>query len=1027
MTGVQRERPWFTEEDAVRLAGERFGIQGRARELPSYQDRNFLVEAYGGGRYVLKVVRSADEPVLTLEDAALEALAARGPLFRFPRVEPAPNGDRRVAVEDRARRSCLARMVTFLEGRLLARHRPHPPALLRSAGSLLGALDTALEGFSHPAAERAHPWDLARLPGLRPALGRIEDPGRRDRVERVLDAFEEEVLPRWTALPASVIHNDGNDFNLLVTGPAPAERRVTGIVDFGDMVRTATACEPAVAAAYAALGKEDPLAAAAHLVAGYHDRRVLSEEEVHLLFPLIQGRLVASVLHAARRRAVDPENDYLAVSESPAWDMLARFEKVPPAFAEALFRRACGYAPWPAASRVRAWLERRGGEAAEVIRGVRGDAVKVFDLSPGNAEASPAAGPENAAALAYAIDRALDAAGAKVGVGRYGEVRLLYQAPAFTRSFAYRPRNPPVAEGRNLHLGIDLFAPRGTEVRAPLDGIVAGLRDNADALDYGPTVILTHAVEGGAVRFHTLYGHLDRASLEGLAPGRPVKKGALLGRLGGPEENGGWPPHLHFQVICHLLGFEGDFPGTARPSERALWEDLCPDPNLLLRVPEEAFPPPEPGREELLAERRRRLGPSLSLAYTVPLVIVRGRGAFLYDAQGRAFLDLVNNVCHVGHCHPRVVQALARQAAVLNTNTRYLHGERLRYAGELAARFPPPLEVCFFTCSGSEANELALRMARTCTGGTDFVVLDGAYHGNTGGLIDLSPYKFDGPGGAGAPPHVRAVPMPDRYRGPYGYDDPAAGPKYAETVREAFEAIRADGRRPAAFVCESLMGCGGQIVLPPGYLEAAYRHARAAGALCIADEVQVGFGRVGERFWGFETQGVVPDVVTLGKPMGNGHPLAGLVTTRSVAEGFAGGMEYFNTYGGNPVACAVGRAVLSVIEEEGLQEHARVTGAYLKAGLEALAERHPVIGDVRGLGLFLGVELVEDRETRAPATARAAYVIDRCREEGVLLSTDGPLHNVLKIKPPLALGRTEADLTLDVLDRILAEDLRPIP
>ncbi len=401
---------------------------------------------------------------------------------------------------------------------------------------------------------------------------------------------------------------------------------------------------------------------------------------------------------------------------------------------------------------------------------------------------------------------------------------------------------------------------------------------------------------------------------------------------------------------------------------------------------------------------------------------MRGAGAFLYDPTGRAYLDMVNNVAHVGHGHPRVARAGARQMSVLNTNTRYLHPSILRYAARLTATLPEPLSVCFFVCSGSEANELALRMARAATGGHDVVVVDGAYHGNTQTLVDVSPYKSNGPGGSGVPPWVRAVPMPDDYRGLYRREDPARGEKFAGHVRNAAEAIRSGGGRPAAFLCESLLSCGGQIELPPGYLAAAYRHAREAGAVCIADEVQVGFGRVGTHFWGFQTQGVVPDIVTMGKPIGNGHPLAAVVTTPAIAAAFANGMEYFNTFGGNPVSCEIGLAVLDVIDEEGLQQRALVVGGRFKEGLTRLMDRHPIAGDVRGLGLFLGIELVLDRGTRAPAAAQATYVVERMKDHGILVSTDGPDHNVIKMKPPLPFSEADADRAVAAYDRILSED-----
>jgi 4-aminobutyrate aminotransferase-like enzyme len=422
---------------------------------------------------------------------------------------------------------------------------------------------------------------------------------------------------------------------------------------------------------------------------------------------------------------------------------------------------------------------------------------------------------------------------------------------------------------------------------------------------------------------------------------------------------------------------------------------------------------------EILDLRRKHLGPSLSISYNRPLHIVRGFRQYLYDAEGRAYLDAVNNVPHVGHCHPRVVKAGQEQMAVLNTNTRYLHESIVRYASRLCQLLPEPLSVCFFVCSGSEANELALRLARSHSGKEGIVVLDGAYHGNTGRLVDISPYKFDGPGGHGAPEYVHKVPMPDTYRGLYKGDDPQAGEKYANDVGKIIDEMRGQYRATGAFICESLLGCGGQIVLPDNYLREVFKRVRADGGVCIVDEVQVGFGRVGTHFWGFETQGVIPDIVTMGKPMGNGHPLAAVVTTPEIAASFDTGMEYFNTFGGNPVSCAIGLAVLDVLEEEELQNNALVVGKLLKDELGRLQEKHPLVGDVRGLGLFIGVELVKDRVILEPAGREAAVVVESMKDHGILISTDGPYHNVLKIKPPLVFTEANAFQLVRTLDLVL--------
>ena len=584
-----------------------------------------------------------------------------------------------------------------------------------------------------------------------------------------------------------------------------------------------------------------------------------------------------------------------------------------------------------------------------------------------------------------------------------------------------RSVRPGDAERRTIHLGIDLFMQPGSSVYAPLAGVVHSFRDNCLPLDYGPTIILQHVVDG--LQFYTLYGHLSSNSPDGLYPGKPVGRGERIGSIGPHEVNGGWPPHLHLQIIADMLGLTGDFPGVGAPSQRAIWTSLSPDPNLLLRIPAERFPPRAEQSAEILDTRREHLGGSLSIAYRRPLTIVRGWMQHLYDDTGRIFLDAVNNVPHVGHSHPQVVRAAQRQMALLNTNTRYLHPLLARYIERLAATMPPSLSVVYVVNSGSEANELALRLARTHTGRKDLLVLDNAYHGHTSTLVDISPYKFAGPGGGGAADFVHTVIMPDPYRGPYRGYGVESGAAYARDVQVKIVAARAQGREIAAFICESLLGCGGQIVLPDGYLHAAYRAMRAAGGVCIADEVQVGFGRVGTHRWGFETQGVTPDIVTLGKPIGNGHPLAAVITTPEIAASFANGMEYFNTFGGNPVSCAVGLAVLDVIETEQLQQRALVVGEHLRAGLRDLQARHPIIGDVRGLGMFIGVELIRDHETLAPADAEASYIAERMKDHGILIGTDGPLHNVLKIKPPLAFTTNNADRLVATLDRVLGEDM----
>ncbi|MFQ5570657.1 MAG: aminotransferase class III-fold pyridoxal phosphate-dependent enzyme [Rhodothermales bacterium] len=1013
-------RPRFSEHEARGLAQDVFGIRAVSmRSLPSDRDQNFHVTSEEDREFVLKIASAAErKEVLDVQNQAMARIAAHSRTVMCPRVCATVSGEKIAPVEGAGGAIHLARMLTYLPGVPLALVRPHTPALIRSLGRLLGTLDRVLEGFDHPAVHRTFEWDLKHV---RDVVNRRKShvalPERRALVERFLDRFEAEVVPVLPELRTSVIHNDANNYNVLVGGDRGSDRHVSGLIDFGDMVHTYTVGELAIAAAYATMDKADPLAAASHMVAGYHAVFPLTELELEVLFFFICMRLCTTACMAAYQRKLEPENEYLSISERPAWALLEQLEAVHPRVARYTFRHACGLPPCPQSASVAAWLKDNPDQIGPVVASdFEEEPPVVLDLSVGSLLLGDLYGMADARALTDLLFGAMKAANTRVGIGRYDEARRLYTSDLFGSG------SNELEERRTVHIGMDLFMEAGSPVFAPLDGTIHSVADNAGPLNYGPTLIVQHRVAGGEVVFYTLYGHLSPASLEGMEPGRTVKKGECLARLGDASVNGGWPPHLHVQVITDLLDYEGDFPGVVRHSEREVWLSLCPDPNLLLHIPEDRFPEQSLSQEALLEARGRHLGKNLSLSYRKPLSIVRGFMQYLYDYTGRAYLDAVNNVPHVGHSHPRVVRAAQRQMAVLNTNTRYLHEHLVRYAERLCATLPDPLRVCFFVNSGSEANDLALRLARTHTGRREVIVLEGAYHGNLTTLIEISPYKHDGPGGTGTPPHIHKVTMPDPYRGAYRGTHAGSGRAYSRHVCEAVDRAAQNGPGIAAFIAESLLGCGGQIELPATYLREAYRHVRDAGGVCIADEVQVGFGRMGTHFWGFGTQSVVPDIVTLGKPIGNGHPLGAVVTTPEIAASFHNGMEYFNTFGGNPVSCAVGMAVLDVIEEDALQAKALHVGAHLKAGLERLAVTYPVIGDVRGRGLFIGVELVRDRVSLEPAAGQAAYVVNRMRERGILLSTDGPLHNVLKIKPPLVFTEANADLLVETLGEILEED-----
>jgi 4-aminobutyrate aminotransferase-like enzyme/Ser/Thr protein kinase RdoA (MazF antagonist) len=1008
--------PRVPESVALEILAMHWGISGILRPLPGERERNFHVYTTDGREFTLKIASPLEDPAaIDLQVAALEFLALRTTAERVPNLVPA-RGGKRVVLHTIGGEEHTARLLTWLPGRPLADVSPHSPALLRGIGETLGGVANALRSFTHPAAHRALKWDLGHADWIAEHVSLLGDREQRERVARILAHYVSHVRPALEVTRRSVVHNDANDYNILVGPSNDRAMAPSGLIDFGDLLESHPACDLAIALAYAMMGKPDPVSAATHVVAGYHHALPLTEAEIALLFPLAQMRLAVSLVNSALQADASPEDEYLQISANGAARLLEQLDAVHPRLAEYRFRDTCGLSPCPSSVAVARWI----GSNASVFAPVLGDAlppdaVHVHDFSVSSLTIGSIDDWRDQRRFSALVDQELAASRAKVGIGRYDEVRAIYTTDLF------RVDGNDGPEWRTVHLGIDVGAAPGTAIHAPINGTVHSIRNNDAPGDYGPTVVLEHAATSERPAFWTLYGHLDRATLDHLAVGQPVQAGEIIGWLGDVTVNGGWWPHVHVQVICDLLGRRGNFQGVARPNERAVMLSVSPDPTRLLGLPSAARAPRPASTASLLERRAGTIGPSLSVSYRRPLHIVRGVMQYLIDADGRRYLDTVNNVAHVGHAHPDVVRVGQQQMAALNTNTRYLHDAILAYAERLTATLPDPLRVCYFVNSGSEANELAIRMARAYSGERDMVVVESGYHGNTTTLVDVSHYKFAGPGGAGAPDWVHAVPMPDTYRGTFREDVDNAGIKYAQAVREAVGSIRQAGRRPAAFLCESILSCGGQVPLPEGYLREAYRHVRAAGGVCIADEVQVGLGRVGAHWWAFEAQAVVPDIVTMGKPLGNGHPLGAVVTTPDVAARFADGMEYFNTFGGNPVSCRIGSEVLDVIEREQLRERALETGDYLKAQLRDLSERHALIGDVRGDGLFIGIELIVDGDQRTPAGPAASYVANRMRELGVLMSTDGPDHNVLKIKPPLCFGAADADFLAESLDRVLAE------
>ena len=992
----QIARHWGLKADLTPLAGE--------------YDLNFLGQADDGKQFVFKVMRPGCAPdFVEMQIEALRHIANGAPDLPFPAVLPGNNGHAFCLIEDEDGQARVCWMLSHLPGRCYANCAPKSPALIYDLGRILGQCDQVLSTFAHPGLERDFKWDLTRGNWINTHLDVIPDPQRKTLVHEICTAFSD-ISPALNALPRQAIHNDVNDYNILVSGQLNAPWQISGLIDLGDMCAAPRICNLAIAAAYIVLDHPRPEAALMALTAGYHAANALSAAELDLLGPLLRMRLAVSVVNSAIMATEDPDDPYITISQAPAWRFLER-EFDHPALLRARMRAACDLPVTDAAPRILAFLEGARGSFAPIM----GQDLQDAPMGSLAVETSP--WPQNPFHMdleeAGRVGQEFEENG-RIWLGYYHEPRLIYAAPGF--------RKGPwmTSDRRTVHLAVDAFAPAGTPIHAPLEGRVHVVEDRPYHLDYGGVIILSHETPGGDV-FYTLYGHLDPEFMSRLRPGDRIEKGAAFCRLGDKFQNGGWAPHVHFQLALTTEGIGADWPGVGDPDEMYLWRGICPNPAALLNLPDDKVRFHPVSRPAVQAARRAHFAHNLSLTYDDPVLLVRGWKHYVFDEWGRPYLDAYNNVPHVGHAHPRIQAVAAQQLGRINTNTRYLHPAQTAFADKILSKMPPQMEVCFLVNSGSEANELALRLARAATGARGIITPDHGYHGNTTGAIDISAYKFNAPGGPGQVDWVALIDVADDYRGAYGRDDPQRAQKYADQVDGAILGLQARGHDLAGFIAETYPSVGGQIIPPDGYLAAVYAKVRAAGGLCIADEVQTGLGRLGDAYFGFEQQQVTPDIVVLGKPIGNGHPIGVLVTTRAIADKFAEGPEFFSTFGGSTLSCCIGKEVLDIIDDEGLQDNARLMGARLLEGLNALAQRYEVIGDIRGRGLFIGVELITDAQTRAEATDIAAYVKNRMRDHRILLGSEGPKDNILKIRPPLTIDKEGVDMILKTLDDILGE------
>ena len=984
-----------------------YGLSGELTPLEGEIDNNFQIQTTQGDKFLLKIYGSErDKQFLDFQEKLLLYLRNNYKDLVVPKIISTSNGNLSTFFVDERGDKRNIMLVSWIPGRVWNHVNPHTKKLRFKLGFTCGSISKALNNFDHKFAHRSFDWDIAQGLWTKEYLGLFKSNDKK-LILGMLEEFEG-IQPKYKKLKKSVVHNDANDFNCLVYGEV-LNPEVVALIDYGDSIYTQVINDVAISCCYAIMDFEDPLEASLSILKGYHQAFPLEEDALAYLYICIGIRLIISVTKSRINKLKEPKNVYLQVSDKSAWNLLKKWNSLDSQFAHFNFRKACGLNPHPAYNAFSNWASSRTVSLKSFFPSLQKEKVYNLDLSVSSSWLGQSSEFNDLDWFDNEINKIQKKNPEKIISGGYLEPRSLYTDSSYEKIGNYG------TESRCIHLGIDFWIPANTPIHTFLDGEVVVSFNDSGYKKYGGLVVLKHCED--EIFFFTLYGHLSHSTILKLKVGDQLKKGDQIGFIGNSTENGEWSAHLHFQIMLSLLNYNNDFPGVAYYNQIKTWKSICPDPNLLFKLNKSNLQNHDKA-SQILKSRQKYLGKGMSLQYKEPLHIVRGSGVYLIDQNGRKYLDTVNNVAHVGHENSRVVIAGQRQMGMLNTNSRYLHKNITDLAEKLKETLPPELSVFHFVNSGSEANELALRMVKAVTGSSQMLVSKVGYHGNTNGCIEISSYKFDGKGGEGAPNHIHVFPMPDCYRGKYRGADSAI--EYANEVRVLIDNIINKGNKLGGLIIEPILSCGGQVELPEGFLKSIYPLVRKAGGLCISDEVQTGFGRVGRTFWGFELHGVIPDIITLGKPMGNGHPVAAVVCSKQVANKFANGMEFFNTFGGNPVSCAIAKEVLEVVLDKQLQYNAFKVGEYLKSELKKLANKNPIMGSIRGQGLFLGVELVS--KNKDPLADHASYLVNRMKKNGVLMSIDGPDNNVIKIKPPIIFSKQNSRQLIIILSKILKED-----
>jgi len=970
---VQAPPPQIGEDRAAQLAHDLFGVTGAATSLGSNQDLNFVIDTGAPARLLLKIANPATDPAeLEAQSRAAGLIGARAGV-RVPLAHTFADGTtvRPVTAPDGA--VAHARMLPFLDGSTLGGSGYLAPDVVARFGELAASVDAALAGWQHPGAERDSQWDLRHAPAvLAQLLPSVADDELRRHLQQTADAAWAQVAPVAASLPQQVIHGDLTDDNVVATDG----RMPDGVIDLGDLGRTWRVGELAITLTGILHHDGVTVADAMTAVAAYQRIVPLTDAELDALWPLVAVRgavLVASAHHVLR---TDPGNEYAAENLQHEQLILKAATSLPLPVATALVRQSAGteappLAAPPAQPMLAPAQPRGAGPAQPRVAGP----VAVVDLSP----ESPAL--DEGRWMVPGIEQLLAADALATGVRA---VTTRFAQPRLSRS------HPGQSAPAVVVPGIDVTVAEPLVLTAPWPG-------EARLVDDGLELRAAH------------HGLVLRVSA--------TQRGHVADRAGGEVATGDPFAEVTGTVRITLAAAGIAVPEAVTAQTAAAWRAVVADPTAVVFGDAVAPASPPPDGRELLERRDRSLAGVQEHYFSDPPVIVRGWREYLVDADARVYLDALNNVTSIGHAHPRLVEAVASQWRRINTNSRFHYPQIVEFAERLAATLPDDLDQVFLVNSGSEAVDLALRLAQAHTARRDILAVAEAYHGWTYLSDAVSTSVADNPHALETRPEwVHTVEAPNPFRGRYRG---AHASRYADDAVAEVRRLAAAGTPVGAFLAESIFGNAGGMPLPDGYLKAVYAAVREAGGVAVADEVQVGYGRLGEWFWGFEQQGVRPDIVAVAKAMGNGHPLGAVITSRRIAASYRSQGYFFSSAGGSPVSSVVGLTVLDVIRDEGLQQNAATVGAYLKQRLAEVAHRHPILGTVHGYGFYLGPEFVRDRETWEPATVETARICDRLRRLGVMIQPTGDHQNVLKFKPPMCFSRDSADEFIAALERVL--------